>query len=941
MDLRNTIGRWVVFLVCLLLLSLKCPGASAQPGFLNIDCGAAQNSTDGTFNWVTDTGYTPAGYDSGPLDLGTYFRYFNDSRNKNCYKLPVQPDTTYLVRASFLYSNFSQLFGNVNFDLTINTSYWTTVNISPVIDSNADNPGVYTVMRKEVIFRSNGSTMDVCLVRGNGLPFINALVLRTLADNMYVDVKRAKLLVTQWRWSPGFCCISETRYPDDPYDRIWETQYGLGTIFQNTTLLNTSASDVNQPPVAVTSYAWDWNDTTPSTWFYNGITDFSGQYYSAAYFQEVDASASPSATRGSRYLTVALNGLYTQNVTVRSTLSAVTSFFQSSVSGVNLTVAKTFSWSKGPLMNGWEFFSARNFNLSSTSPDDVHALDILRSVLGTVLLEWSGDPCFPEPWEWVTCSTTVGNQPSRVTQINLSSMQLDGSLPANITGLFPDLTSLRLDNNTLSGSLPDFSSLTNLQTLRLENNIFSGSIPSTLADLPLLSQLSLQNNNFSGSIPQSLIDRVNNPAANFKFLYTGNPFLQMPGNTPGSRSPSADAHSAHKKTSGSSSALQIGLAVAGAAVAISALIFFVVLYCCCYKGQQQQPKEEEVGVLSFDPEAMHQARSFTLQEVKDVTHNFARKLGEGSYGPVYYGRLGDGSEVAVKVNHKDSRQGTNEFINEVTLLSRVHHKFLVSLVGYCEAAQEQILIYAYMPNGTLTEHLHGDSDVENPLPWRVRLDIALNAAQGLEYLHMFCNPPIIHRDVKPSNILLDHTFLAKVADFGMSKSCPAGSQTGFSTAVKGTFGYLDPEYLGGWRLTEKSDVYSFGVVLLELVTGRKPTAIIQFQDGIEGNFMTWTKAAQRNGNILSIVDPALGNDFSMEAMWKVAELAWASIDPTGTNRPDMGEIVRGLMEAIQLERSGTFDNVMGPSSVSSGSPLNRSRDLSASLSSISIQSARL
>ncbi|CAM6092054.1 unnamed protein product [Calypogeia fissa] len=285
------------------------------------------------------------------------------------------------------------------------------------------------------------------------------------------------------------------------------------------------------------------------------------------------------------------------------------------------------------------------------------------------------------------------------------------------------------------------------------------------------------------------------------------------------------------------------------------------------------------------------------------------------------------------MNHKDSRQSTNEFINEVTLLSRVHHKFLVSLVGYCEAAQEQILIYAYMPNG--------DSDVENPLPWRVRLDIALNAAQGLEYLHMFCNPPIIHRDVKPSNILLDHTFLAKVKEFGMSKSCPAGSQTGFSTAVKGTFVFLHPEYLGGWRLTEKSDVYSFGVVLLELVTGRKPTAIIQSQEGTEGNFMTWTKAAQRNGNILSIVHPALANDFSMEAMWKVAELAWASIDPTGTNRLDMGEIVRGLMEAVQLERSGTFDNVMGPSSVSSGSPLNRSRDLSASLSSISIQSVRL
>ncbi|OAE20945.1 hypothetical protein AXG93_3846s1030 [Marchantia polymorpha subsp. ruderalis] len=902
-------------------------------GQLNIDCGHLKNYSDYYFNWVTDTGYISTGYTSGQVWASgqwTDFRFFNDTRKKHCYTLPTLPDTTYLVRASFLYGNFSELYGNVSFDLTINSTYWTTINIAPVVDWYAENLGVEVILRRDVIVRSSGTSLFLCLVRKMGLPFITSIQLRKLADNMYEETKQDQILAVEARWAAS--SYDEVRFPDDPYDRIWQavdTNTGVSSDqpvdvygrhdqnlkIENTTEIPTS-SGINRPPSKVMQNAYMWNETTDFAWFYlTNLSDLSGQYYTALYFQEIDELANATSTSGSRTISVSLDGVdsVAKDITVTSEVSMLTAVFETTDTSFNFTFTKDADSNLPPMVNALELYSVYAVDpLAFTAPEDVVALRYLQQSLSGIG-NWNGDPCFPQPWDWLTCNS---GRPARVVKVRLSNMWLKGTITPNITGLTA-LTDLWLDRNFIGGYLPDPVGMLSLRTIHVQNNSLIGSIPFGFSILPELQELLVQNNNLSGPIPPGLLAPRN--GVNFSFVYDGNEFLSkclpengpcLPNSSPsGIGPPGADSD---RKKAGMSAALIVG-AVAGGVGVVLALFFF---YCCCLKKTPHADLDKglgAVGMLKADKDGSQQlqARAFNLAEITTITHNFVRKLGQGSFGPVFYGKLPDGTEVAVKVNAADSSQGTEEFVNEVVLLSRVHHKYLVSLVGYCEAPQQHILVYAFMPNGTLTEHLHGDKAKTEPLTWMERLEIALNSAQGLEYLHAFCNPPIIHRDIKPSNILLDNNLMAKVADFGMSKSAPEDSRTGFSTAVKGTLGYLDPEYLSGWRLTTKSDVYSFGIILLELITGRKPTSVIHFADGTQGNFMGWAKSAQRSGDIHSIVDPDLEGKFNTEAMWKVAEMAWASVEAQGTSRPDMGEIVRGLKEAIALENSDISSKVPG------------------------------
>ncbi|KAJ9692345.1 hypothetical protein PVL29_011414 [Vitis rotundifolia] len=213
--------------------------------------------------------------------------------------------------------------------------------------------------------------------------------------------------------------------------------------------------------------------------------------------------------------------------------------------------------------------------------------------------------------------------------------------------------------------------------------------------------------------------------------------------------------------------------------------------------------------------------AFTYEELAIATDGFSNinLLGQGGFGYVHKGVLPNGREVAIKHLKAGSGQGEREFQAEVEIISRVHHKHLVSLVGYCTTGAQRMLVYEFVPNGTLQHHLHGMG--RPTMNWATRIKIALGSAKGLAYLHEDCHPKIIHRDIKAANILLDHNFEAKVADFGLAKFA-SDTDTHVSTRVMGTFGYLAPEYALSGKLTDKSDVFSFGVVLLELITGRRP-----------------------------------------------------------------------------------------------------------------------
>ncbi|XP_020106305.1 proline-rich receptor-like protein kinase PERK13 [Ananas comosus] len=286
---------------------------------------------------------------------------------------------------------------------------------------------------------------------------------------------------------------------------------------------------------------------------------------------------------------------------------------------------------------------------------------------------------------------------------------------------------------------------------------------------------------------------------------------------------------------------------------------------------------------------------FTYEELSVTTNGFSQGnlIGEGGFGCVYKGLLPDGRQVAVKQLKVGSGQGEREFRAEVEIISRVHHRHLVSLVGYCIAENHRLLVYEFVPNNTLEHHLH-----RKGLPvmdWPKRMKIAIGSARGLAYLHEDCHPRIIHRDIKSANILLDDSFEAKVADFGLAK-LTNDTSTHVSTRVVGTFGYMAPEYAASGKLTDRSDVFSFGVVLLELITGRKPVDISQPLG--DESLVEWARPllvhALETGDFKELVDPALGNNFARSEMLRMIEAAAACVRHSAPNRPRMMQVLRAL-----------------------------------------------
>ncbi|XP_028789779.1 receptor-like serine/threonine-protein kinase ALE2 [Neltuma alba] len=288
-------------------------------------------------------------------------------------------------------------------------------------------------------------------------------------------------------------------------------------------------------------------------------------------------------------------------------------------------------------------------------------------------------------------------------------------------------------------------------------------------------------------------------------------------------------------------------------------------------------------------------RTFTLNEIEKATNNFdaLRIIGEGGFGLVYKGFLHDGRDVAVKILKRYDQHGGREFLAEVEMLSRLHHRNLVKLIGICMENQTRCLIYELIPNGSVESHLHGSDKKTSPLDWNARMKIALGAARGLAYLHEDSNPCVIHRDFKSSNILLEHDFTPKVADFGLARTALDGGNKHISTHVMGTFGYLAPEYAMTGHLLVKSDVYSYGVVLLELLTGRKPVDFSQ-PPGQE-NLVAWVRPLLTSKDGLqTIIDPVLESNVSFEAVVKVAAIASTCVQPEVSQRPFMGEVVQAL-----------------------------------------------
>ncbi|XP_054809596.1 protein NSP-INTERACTING KINASE 3-like isoform X1 [Prosopis cineraria] len=527
----------------------------------------------------------------------------------------------------------------------------------------------------------------------------------------------------------------------------------------------------------------------------------------------------------------------------------------------------------------------------------------------SVLESWdinSVDPC---SWRMITC-TPDGS----VSALGLPSQNLSGKLSPGI-GNLTNLQSVLLQNNAISGSIPAaIVKLEKLQTLDLSNNTFSGEIPSSLGSLKNLHYLRLNNNSLSGSCPQSLgniagltlVDlSYNNLSGSLPrisartFKIVGNSLICGPNANnncsnvlPEPLTFSPDSLRAQSASGTKSHHVAVAF---GASFGVAFVIVIVAVFIVWLRYRHNKQIFFDVNE-QYDPEVrLGHLRRYSFKELRAATDHFSSKniLGRGGFGIVYKGRFNDGSVVAVK-RLKDYNAGGGEiqFQTEVETISLAVHRNLLRLCGFCSTENERLLVYPYMPNGSvasrLKDHIHG----RPALDWVRRKKIALGTARGLVYLHEQCDPKIIHRDVKAANILLDEDFEAVVGDFGLAKLLDH-RDSHVTTAVRGTVGHIAPEYLSTGQSSEKTDVFGFGILLLELITGHKALDFGRAANQ-KGVMLDWVKKLHQEGRLSQMVDKDLKGNFDAVELEEMVQVALLCTQFNPLHRPKMSEVLKML-----------------------------------------------
>lgn len=490
--------------------------------------------------------------------------------------------------------------------------------------------------------------------------------------------------------------------------------------------------------------------------------------------------------------------------------------------------------------------------------------------------------------------------------LDLSNNSLSGMIPPEI-GQLKRLLTLNLSMNKFSGEIPvKLSDLSNLQILDLSSNRLFGPIPRALIRLNFLSAFSVAHNNLSGPVP------TEGQFGNFpNSSFAGNdglcgPVLLRPCSTT-----SGAGHLPRQRRRRSKRLLLAAMLITGFGVG---LISILLVFCILSRKRGRDTGRRGCGFGVVDAEAtssggLHGAppresrvvvlspgilsKNLTVSEIIEVTNNFSQDniVGCGGFGLVYKAKLDDGTELAIKKLAGDMGLMEREFAAEVEALSTARHENLVPLWGYCVHGSVRLLLYSYMQNGSLDFWLHEKDDGGSALDWPARLRIAQGVSQGLAYIHLVCDPPIIHRDIKSSNILLDQEFNAHLADFGLARLI-LPHKTHVSTELVGTLGYIPPEYGNAWVATMRGDIYSFGVVLLELLTGRRPIDALKPKQS--SDLVGWVLEKRRQGEQEQVFDPQLSGKGFEEQMSVVLGMACLCVSHNPSRRPMIREVVSHL-----------------------------------------------
>ncbi|KAH7866816.1 hypothetical protein Vadar_025395 [Vaccinium darrowii] len=854
-------------------------------GFISIDCGynGSDNPRSETKLWYTsdaayvDTGTNYDGVSSYLAPTLPNLRSFPQGI-KNCYtiKLPEQANgNKYLIRASFMYGNYDFQNKPPEFDLYLDGDHWTTIKTQ-----NDQSAFVFA----EIIHFPATAYIHVCLVNtGHGTPFISALELRPFDDLAYqTEPGSSGSLKLFTRVDVGSIVDEGLRYPYDMYDRFWlpdvneydrvwltDTRVGFITdpswkLIQapsNDSISSYTSTDYELPNMVMATAVKPVNGSN-SLNFSFVLDDWNQKLYVYMHFVEIET------VEPYRDFDIYLNDKFWASVNVLDEQKSISGTVpKTNVSQLSFSIRATKDSTLPPILNAIEVYelqqSPTNQSEGEGSNDEFPLLldmlvDAIRNIKSAYRVEknWQGDPCVPRQFSW------------------------DG-LQCNYDSNFARIISLDLSSSSLSGNMDiSFSSLESLESLDLSNNNLTGQVPNFLS-LPFLKTLNLSHNNFTGSVPSALIEK--SKTGSLTLSVEGNPHLFQDENL--------------SKCQADSCAKKKDYVVPVIASIASCLVIGVVILAIWCSLKRKKQREDILKYCNFEAEMVERNRHFTYSELKTITNNFQKVLGKGASGLVYAGHLIDGTrtQVAVKMLYPQSTQGPNHFRTEARLLTKMHHRNLVSIIGFCNDGTHMGLIYEYMANGTVREHLSGESS--NILSWEGRLQIASDAAQGLEYLHDGCEPPIIHRDIKTVNILLAENMEAKISDFGISRLMPFDGWPPVATAVAGTPGYMDPEYLVSNELNKKSDVYSFGIVLLELITGKPP--VLRTHE--TPHIVDWVRPMVERTEIKEIVDSRLNGDFGTDSAWKVVETAMACVEHNSIRRPAMRQVVAKLRECVEME----------------------------------------